>query len=218
MKAFASLYEDLDATTGTNKKIDAIAAYLEAAPPDDAAWALFFLTGRRFKRFISARALRDWTMEVTGIPEWLFLESYNSVGDTAELCALLLDSMNTISPTEAEDLSLSKWLSDRLLPLVGADDDVQKQAVLGWWKNLDRHGTFVLNKLLTGSFRVGVSQSLVVRSLAKISGLSIAEVSHRLMGEWQPTGEWYTNLLVPGETERTTSKPFPFFLASPLEK
>lgn len=219
MKSFAELYDRIDSTTGTNAKVEAIADYFRAAPQDDAAWALYYLTGRRLKRFISSKSLRDWTLELTGISLWLYEESYSSVGDTAECCALLLDSQTHIPQMNSEpDRSLDSWMRERIIPLAKQDEPFQKAEVVSWWKTLDRHGIFVLNKLLTGAFRVGVSQSLVARALADVSKLDLPEISHRLMGDWEPTGEWYTRLIKPGESSRALSTPYPFFLASPLEK
>lgn len=219
MKAFADLYDRIDSTTGTNAKVEAMADYFRAAPADDAAWALYYLTGRRLKRFISPRSLRDWTLELTGISLWLYEESYASVGDTAECCALLIDSQTHLPQASLDpDRSLEAWMRERIIPLAKMDEPEQKAEVLSWWKTLDRHGIFVLNKLLTGAFRVGVSQSLVARALADVSRLEIAEISHRLMGDWQPTGEWYQRLVSSEESERHLSTPYPFFLASPLEK
>ena len=219
MKSFAELYDRIDSTTGTNAKVEAIAEYFRVAPSDDAAWALYYLTGRRLKRFISSKSLRDWTLDLTGISLWLYEESYSSVGDTAECCALLLDSQTHI-PLEIHepDRSLDSWMRERIIPLAKMPEPDQKANVVSWWRTLDRHGIFVLNKLLTGAFRVGVSQSLVARALADVSKLELAEISHRLMGDWEPTGEWYQRLVSSEETERHLSTPYPFFLASPLEK
>ena len=91
MKAFAALYEALDRTTSTNKKVAALAAYFAAAPPDDAAWALYFLTGRKIKRLIPSRVLWELTRDLTGWPEWLLEHCYAAVGDFAEAMALLSD-------------------------------------------------------------------------------------------------------------------------------
>ena len=56
---------------------------------------------------------------------------------------------------------------------------------------------FVWNKLITGEFRVGVSQQLVMRALAEVGGLTPAAIAHRLMGDWQPTPEFYRALVSP---------------------
>ena len=49
MKAFSALYRRLDETRKTNEKIAALADYFRAADPASAAWAIYFLTGRKLK-------------------------------------------------------------------------------------------------------------------------------------------------------------------------
>ena len=215
MRQFADLYEKLDATTKTNAKIAAMEEYFRSVSPADAAWGLYFLTGRRPKRLLSSSLLRQWTLELTRIPEWLFDESYSAVGDTAECCALLLDSLP--KRELAPDRPLAEWVEQRVLPLIGLDPLQQRERVTGWWMQIETKHVFILNKLLTGAFRVGVSQSLVAKALAKVSGLSGPEIAHRLMGEWQPTPEWFTALVSDQPTEAPISRPYPFFLASPIE-
>jgi DNA ligase 1 len=222
MRKFAELYERIDSTTSTNEKVEAMVDYFQAASSADAAWALYYLTGRRLKRFISSRSLRDWTLELTGVREWLYDECYSSVGDTAECCSLLLDSydLEQADRTQTEDynLSLDQWMLERIKPLAKKEEPEQKEIVTAWWKNLDRHGIFVLNKLLTGSFRVGVSQSLVARALAKVATQEVSEIAHRLMGDWEPTPDWYERLTSPDASSHSLSTPYPFYLASPIEK
>lgn len=216
MRRFAELYAALDATTKTNAKVDAMAAYFEAAPPADAAWALFFLTGERLKRLIGSRTLRAWAQDLAGLPDWLVDDSYAAVGDTAETVALLVDA--TVGGAgEVDELGLARWMEARILPLRELDEAAQKQAIQSWWCRLDREQRFVVNKLLTGGFRVGVSQGLVVRAIAKVSGLDTAVVSHRLMGGWRPTAANYSALLRGDDGAADVSRPYPFFLASQLE-
>ncbi|MFP4126469.1 MAG: ATP-dependent DNA ligase [Alphaproteobacteria bacterium] len=216
MRRFAQLYAALDATTKTNEKIDAIAAYFESAPAADAAWALFFLTGERLKRLIGSRTLRAWAQELAELPDWLVDESYAAVGDTAETVALLVDAA-VARAGEVDERGLAEWMEERILPLRRLDEAGQKQAIQSWWCRLDREQRFVVNKLLTGGFRVGVSRGLVVRAIAKVSGLDAAVVSHRLMGGWQPTATNYEALLRGDDGAADASRPYPFFLASQLE-
>jgi DNA ligase 1 len=216
MKRFAVLYEALDRTTSTNEKVAALAGYFSSAPPVDAAWAVWFLTGRRLKRFLPGRLLAGWAMAEAGIPDWLFEESYGSVGDLAETISLVLDGRGPAEP--APEIPLSRWMEERLLPLRGRPPEEQRPEVTGWWRGLPRWETFVLNKLLTGELRVGVSQTLVERALAQVAGVPQPVVAHRLMGTWEPTAPFYESLFSPGaEDEEDTSRPYPFYLASPLE-
>ena len=215
MKRFAALYESIDQTTSTNAKVAALVAYFREAPPADAAWAIYFLTGRRLKRVVPSAGLRQWAQEATGLPEWLLYECYAAAGDFAELVALALDAVPS-GPPEA-DLPLATWVEDRLLPLQKADPAAQREQVTRWWLGLPRVERFLLNKLLTGEFRVGVAQTLVVRALAQVAGLEPTQVAARLMGDWTASAEWFTSILAARAGEADPSQPYPFFLAAPLE-
>jgi DNA ligase 1 len=212
LRRFCQLYDALDGTTRTNAKVEAMVRYFEAAPAEDAAWAVFFLTGQRLKRLISGRTLRAWAQQRTGLPEWLVDEAHAAVGDSAETTALLLDA----AEPGAASLPLHRWLEERILPLHGQPADRQYAAVCTWWQELPRGELFVLNKLLTGAFRVGVSKLLVVRALAEVAKLPRATIAHRLMGRPQPSAAWYRGLLA-AESVDDRARPYPFFLASPLE-
>ncbi|MDF3053430.1 MAG: dependent ligase, partial [Geminicoccaceae bacterium] len=212
MKSFARLYSALDETTSINEKVAAMVAYFSSAPPADAAWAVHFLSGRRPKRLVSTAKLRRWAAEEAGIPDWLFEESYQSVGDLAETITLVLPEHG-----ETSELALTHWVEGRLLPLRDEDEDVQREVMVRSWRELDSRERFVWNKLITGSFRVGASQQLVTRALAQISGVPEGVISHRLMGAWDPTPEFFERLVAPDTRDADTSRPYPFFLAHPLE-
>lgn len=243
MRRFADLYDAIDRTTSTNAKVAALAEYLAAAPPADAAWALFFLTGRRLKRLLPSRLLHGWTLELTRLPEWLVEECYAAVGDFAEAIALLLDrrlaplavedlqrsaasagsagrlpfaEVEAAHGDEQADLTLAEWLEQRILPLRDADDETRRVRVMMWWSRLERRELFLLNKLLTGEFRVGVSHTLVVRAVAQLTSLPAPIVEHRLMGSWEPSAEAWMTLTGPKGPEDDPSRPYPFCLASPL--
>lgn len=249
MKTFADLYEALDGTMSTNGKIDAMAAYFHAASPADAAWAVFFLSGQRMKRLISSRMLAIWFREAAAIPDWLFQECYVSVGDTAETISLLNDTLReseahrlrnaprshtqlelsggvlTALPAERgiADEALSVWMDQKIKALEKMDEPTRRDTIVGWWRVLDRHQTFIVNKLLSGAFRVGVSQRLLLRALATVSGVDAPVLAHRLMGHWEPTGAAYEALIAPQDahaesTGADISRPYPFFLAYPLEQ
>jgi len=213
---FARLFDAIDSTTSTNAKVAAMARYFAEAPPADAAWAVFFLTGRRLKRLVPYAAIHDWTMAATGLPSWIIEESYSVVGDGAETAALVLDQLPIVENTAP--LPLAAWVEERILSLKTMDPEVQRARVMAWWAPLDRLQRFVLLKMITGELRVGVSQTLVVRALAQASGLPVATVAARLMGDWTPTPEWFVSLASTEPTDDDLSRPYPFFLASPLEE
>ena len=217
MRAFSELYEELDTTTSTNLKVAAMVRYLNAASPADAAWAVYILSGRRLKRFIGPALLRRWLVETSGLPEWLVEESYATVGDLAETVALLTESELSAAAV-VPDLPLSTWIEDRLLPLREVSDEQQRAAIVEWWRTLPYRECFLLNKLLTGELRVGVSESLVIRALAEVLHIDRADVTRRLMGEWPPSAGFWRSLQSSSPPTNDPAAPYPFFLASPLEE
>lgn len=212
MKRFAALFAELDGSTRTSDKTRALADYFRAAMPKDAAWAVWFLTGNRPRAAVKTTRLHAWAAEAAGLPDWLFAESYDAVGDLAETIALILPP-----PTASSDLPLSAWIEDRLLPLRALDETAQREALLGWWNELGGTERFVLNKLITGGFRVGVSSLLVIRALAEVSGVDAKIIAHRLTGKWAPTAENWERLMSTEGDAFDDSQPYPFFLAHPLE-
>jgi len=213
VRAFARLYAELDETTRTNEKVDAMVRYFSSAPPADAAWAVHFLSGGRPKRLIPVRRLAAWAMEASGVPDWLFEECYHAVGDLGETIALLLPPA-----TRPADLPLHRWVEERILPLAGEDEAAQRVEVMRAWSELDGADRYVWSKLITGGFRVGVSQSLVVRALSRASGVEEAVVAHRLMGAWEPRPEVFERLVGADAGDADVSRPYPFFLAYALEE
>lgn len=214
MKRFAELYEAIDSTTGTLGKVAALVAYFREASPEDAAWAVSFLVGRRPKRLVKAPDLHRWGAEVASIPDWLFEASYAQAGDLAETLALIIPEMNRESETDTG--SLSHLIEHRLLPLREMTPEEQHNTLLSAWRELGGRSRFVYNKLLTGAFRVGVSDGLVVRALSETSGVDADVIAHRMMGQWEPSPDWYRRLVQQETSDADWSRPYPFFLAHAL--
>jgi len=212
VKAFADLYTALDETNRTGEKVAALVRYFQVAGAADAAWAVYFLIGRKPKQVVPSKKLRAWAATEAAVPDWLFDESYDAVGDVAETIALLLPA-----PAASTDLPLADWVEGRLLPLRTMAEDDQRAAVLAAWRAMDQSQRFVWNKLISGSFRVGVSQQLVTRALARVGGTEPAVVAHRLMGDWEPTAAFYESLSQADSADADLSRPYPFCLAYPLE-
>lgn len=212
MDRFTQLYTELDESNRTNDKVAALERYFTAAPAEDAAWALYFLTGRRFKRTLSSTQLRIWAAEEAKLPLWLVEECYDAVGDLAETLALLLpETGNGIA------LPLHQVVAERIAPLSTLGEEKQRKLVRRTWREMNRQECFVWHKLITGGFRVGVGRTLVVRALANVAGVDPAVMAHRLMGDWTPTAADYKALLDRGVNQVDHSRPYPFFLAYPLE-
>jgi DNA ligase-1 len=212
MKAFAELYAAIDATTKTSAKVEALRRYFADATPAEGAWAVYFLSGRKPRQAVPSRRLQTWAAELAGIPDWLFEESRSVVGDLAEAIALVLPE-----PATATDRPLAEWVEQVLLTLRETDEARQKQEVLAAWASMDYRQAFVWNKLITGAFRVGVSQLLVTRALGQVSGVPAEVIAHRLMGDWQPTAEWFTGLIASESGDADSSRPYPFCLAHALD-
>lgn len=221
MREFARLYAAIDETNKTGEKVAAMERFFKVAPPQDAAWAISFLIGRRPKRLVISTKMQVWGAELAGIPGWLFGECYDAVGDLAETLAAILPededclSPNAIDPDSTE--SFDYWVRERLLPLGGMSDEEQREALSKAWKELSKAERLVFNKLITGAWRVGVSQDLVVRAISKASGVPAPVISHRLMGDWSPSAEFYDWLIGPETGDTDVSRPYPFCLAHPLE-
>ena len=219
MKAFAALYRALDDSTGSLSKRAALQAYLASAPAEDAAWAVYFLAGGKPRQLVPTKLLKQLAREVSGLPEWLFDESYDSVGDLAETIALLLPA-----PTSSHDIGLNGWVTHRLLPLRAMPAEQLPGVLLAQWQQLQVDERLVYFKLMTGSFRVGVSKLQVTQALAGVASLDPKRVAQRLMGYThiaaRPTSTDYAALIAPeqpGElNQRTSGQPYPFFLAHPL--
>jgi len=217
VKRFAQLYRELDQSTATLDKRAALIRYFKEAPPRDAAWALYLLSGGKVagarRKIANTRELREWIGQESGLPDWLVDDSYDQVGDLGETLALLLDDPVQAAP----DVALADWIEQRLLPIANQDVEVRRAVVVDAWRTLRHDERLLFNKLLTGALRVGVSQRLVQQALAELTGIDIARLAQRMLGSWSPTPEFLRDLLSPDELPGDRQQPYPFFLASPLE-
>lgn len=219
MKAFATLYSRLDATTSSNAKLAAMRDYFREADPADAAWAVYFLSGGRPRQLVPTRVLRETAMQASALPEWLFEESYQAVGDMAETISLLMPEAE-----HSSDDGLAVWMQGKLLPLRGLPPEELAERLPALWVQLDRLSLMVCIKLITGAFRVGVSKLLVTRALASLVDLDPKRVAQRLVGytdlSHRPSAEGYLALIADEsehEHAQRGGQPYPFFLAHPLQ-
>ncbi len=211
MKDFAALFSALDRTTSTKAKTTALATYFAEAPEADRIWCIALLSGRRPRRMITTTKLREWAAERAGIPLWLFEACYPVVGDLSETIALVLPP-----PTTTIDRPLADWIA-HLRGLDTADEATRKAAILAAWDGLEPTERFVFNKLLTGGWRMGVSQKLMTRALAQATGIDEAELTHRLMGDWSPDTVTWASLIEAPDPTADLSRPYPFYLAYQIE-
>ncbi|WP_395058929.1 ATP-dependent DNA ligase [Polaromonas sp.] len=220
MKHFSRLFAELDSTTSTKAKVEALQRYFARTPAPDAAWAVYFLAGGKPRQVVKTATLRQLACETAGIDDWLFEACYQAVGDLAETIAFILPLQATES-----DLGLADWVENRLLPLRGLPEDDVARRVRGYWRELDAQGRFLLVKLVGGGFRVGVSKLLVQRALAAHSGIDAKRIAQRMMGymdaKVMPSAIKYEALLVDATGAegdvRDAGQPYPFFLAHQLD-
>jgi DNA ligase 1 len=219
MREFARLYAELDETTATNRKLDALQNYFAHAAPENAAWAVYFLAGGKPRQAVPSKLLWQFAIEYSGLDEWLFDECYQAVGDTAETIAHILPP-----PEKRSDIGLAEWMEQRIGPLRGADPGTIREALFSYWNELDWRERFLLAKLIGGAFRVGVSRLLVTRALANIAAVDSKLIAQRLMG-WtdgrvRPSAAGFLQLISPQSDEEHKlrgGQPYPFFLAHQLQ-
>ena len=220
MKHFSKLFTELDSTTSTLAKTSAMQRYFALASPQDAAWAVYFLSGGKPRQVVKTASLRALACALAGIEDWLFDECYQAVGDLAETIAYVLPLDSVPS-----DVSLAVWIEERLLPLRGLSEEEVAHRVTGFWRELDSQGRFLLIKLVGGGFRVGVSKLLVQRALAAHSGVDAKRIAQRMMGYTDtkslPSASKFIALTAEnsGATEDIldAGQPYPFFLAHQLD-
>lgn len=211
MKRFAELFTQLDQTNKTNDKVALIKSYFLGAPDKDQLWTLAFFTHKRPRRNVKSSLLREWAAELAEIPQWLLDESYHSVGDVAETISLILPPA-----PHSQDQSLSYWI-DYLQALGPLEDQEKKARVVAAWQQMTPPETFVFTKLMTSSFRIGISQNLITRAIAEVYDLDKTVVAHRLMGKWNPNETTFENLILKENRGDYLSRPYPFFLAHPTD-
>ena len=211
LQTFARLIENLDGTNKTSLKVNALADYFRNASDVDKIWTIALLSHRRPPRPVNTTLLRLYATELSNIPLWLFEESYHIVGDLAETIALVINT---------DEQQTSKRLSDcleEIIVLKTKDDDEKKAYLQSNWLSLDYYSRFVFTKLLTGSFRIGVSQKLMTKALAQITGVDEDHLAYRLMGDWNPSKTTFQELIYETNLEANYSKLYPFYLAYAIE-
>lgn len=221
MKAFAALYARLDAATSTIHKRRALQEFLREAIADEAlfgsaAWTVYFIAGGKPRQMIATKLLRRLALEETQLPEWLFEECYQSVGDLAETLALLLPA-----PATTEEAPLDVWMSERLLALKSFDEEQRYQRLRDWTRALPQEQRLAFFKLMTGALRIGVSKLQVIEALSETTGVERRSMAQRMMGYTQASrtlrAEDFAALIASADGEQDQSaaggQPYPFFLA-----
>jgi DNA ligase-1 len=216
MRLFATLVHELGTHTKTNEKLDALVKYFSSASDKDKVWMIALFSGRRPRRTISPARLSEWCSELVELPLWLFAESYHTVGDLSETIALLIpDDPEVLKNAPSRSLS---WYVEKFLELEKSDEQEKKNFIISSWKELNSKEKFVFNKLLSSTFRVGVSQNMMVNALSKLVKLESSVIAHRITGNWDPATTPFDELLSEESSIVDHSKPYPFYLAYALEE
>ncbi|MCB7482159.1 ATP-dependent DNA ligase [Christiangramia sediminis] len=211
MKAFADLIKTLDSTNKTTLKVAALTEYFKNTAPKDKVWTIAILSHRRPPRPVNTTLMREWASELAKIPLWLFEESYHIVGDLAETIALV------IPPAEdSTEKSLNQFLQE-IIELKRKPEEEKKEYLFKNWLNLNYYERFVFTKLITGSFRIGVSQKLMTRALSKATDIDEDILAYKMMGNWEPSKITFKKLILEENEEDFLSKPYPFYLAYAIE-
>ncbi|MEP6594867.1 MAG: ATP-dependent DNA ligase, partial [Ginsengibacter sp.] len=211
---FAALVTQISSSTKTNDKLEALAEYFTLAEDKDKVWVIAIFSGRRPRRIVSSTLLSEWCIELANLPPWLFSECYSMVGDLGETIALLLpESLSK----EDKGESLSYYL-EKFIEIEKQDEAIRKKFILDSWQQMNNSERFVFNKLITGNFRIGVSQKMMVNALSKIVELSSSVIAHRISGNWDPVTTTFAQLLTEDNISTDDSKPYPFYLAYALEE
>ena len=213
MKQFAALVYTIGTSTKTNEKLQALQDYFATAPAKDMVWVIAVFTGRRPKRIVNSTFLKDLCINICDIPFWLFEECYHTVGDLGETIALLLPKAENVNATEK---TLSFYL-EHFISILKESDEIKKAFILDCWQQMDRNEKFVFNKLITGGFRIGVSQTIMVKALAKTKDVSPSIIAHRISGNWDPATTIADDLLSESSSNIDHSKPYPFYLSYAVE-
>ena len=213
LQLFAELVTELSSSTKTNDKLQSLVDYFATAPDADKVWVIALFSGRRPRRAVNSRLMREWCLEIIDIPDWLFTECHATVGDFSETLALLLSEIEIVTP---QDENLSYYL-EKFIQIEKEDESIKKKFIVESWQQMNSKEKFVFNKLMTGSFRIGVSQKMIVNALAKTVNLSSSVIAHKISGNWDPSTTTFNELL--GESASITdfSKPYPFYLAYAID-
>ena len=218
LNKFSKLFEELDSNNSINKKINSLTKYFKSSSNLNNILTIYLLIGKRNKRFISGKSLREYYADIYKMPIWLIETCYSKVGDSAEVISLLLGD-NLLKKDIKEDISLDQ-LINKILPNLSKLEEPQKKSQIKLlWEKTTNDNQLIFNKILTGSFRIGVSKGLVTKAISNMVGIDESIILHRLMGDFDPIEETYIFLINEKlEQKELTYKPYPFQLANTFDE
>ena len=153
LKKFSELFTALDSINSTNDKIDVLKSYFLSNEPIDNSWAIYLLTGKSNKRFISGRYLKNLFSQIYDYPQWLIDTCYLKVGDSAEVITLLLKNKTDSRKKKLSNISLNELLSETIPALSKLNEEEKNLEIKNLWETLPEDNHLIFNKILTGTFR-----------------------------------------------------------------
>lgn len=217
MQEFADMFEKLDQSTGTNEKVRAMVAYFSKASIEDQIWATLLLRGKVKRKPLTARALLSSFQRLSKTPDWMLAECRNHVGDSGETIALLMNAGLLEIHPHPKDLSLHQWMTEELVDLRRLDDRELDTRLLEIWTAAKPEHWFLLNKIMSGAFRVGVSEKLVLKALSQVTEEPEAAWHQWLLGKNERDFAELERVFRGESRERSALQAVPFCLASPIE-
>ena len=218
LNKFSKLFEDLDSNNSSNKKVNFLTKYFKLNNNLNNILTIYLLIGKKNKRFISGKSLREYYANIYKIPKWLIDECYSKVGDSAEVIALLLQD-KILEKNIKDDISLNELINEILPKLKKLDENKKKLYIKSLWEKISKDNQLIFNKILSGTFRIGVSKGLVVKAISNMTGVDESIILHRLMGELEPIEETYMFLINQKlEQKELDYKPYPFQLANTFDE
>lgn len=210
MNCFATLYRDLEEENQEDAQKKRIVRYLRESSPRDIMWMLTLFCKPHPQRVCSPALLKDWAMECSSTPPWLFEQCYEHVGDLAETAALILPhgKGNASRP-------LHEWMELEFLPLYARSATDRKRCVIVSWQRLEPQARFVWNKCLTGTLKMPVPNRVLIQALSQFAECSEAEMVVRLSQTWKPTLDDFQSLVRPISSSSKNSEFHAEFLEWP---
>ena len=187
-------------------------------------WAVYFLSGEKLNRIFPSKLLKLCTIKKTNMPQWLFDECYDFVGDLAETIAHLACDKKEIN----DDLSTSLHQKiQSFMEIKNADDEKKLNFFTKDFEDKSFYYIFTVCKMFTGGFRLGVSRLQVTQVISEICGVNKELIASRLIVFFKQN---YANIeavkylfseLLPSEQrtvtlDMTAAIPFPFYLSQNL--
>ena len=189
---FAQLVTELSTSTKTNDKLQSLVDYFAIAPDSDKVWVIAIFSGRRPQAYGEFQA-----------DAGMVCRNYQAIlhGCLMNVIILLATWRKHLHYCYRKRKQISRLIKvfpiiwKHLFRLKNKMNLLRKKFIIDSWNQMNRDERFVFNKLITGSFRIGVSQKTIVNALAKTVDLPASVIAHRISGNWDPVTTTFDELL-----------------------